>query len=131
MFEWIMEHTKKTAVFAGPMPTMANLLLSTGDFYGTSLSWDGRLFLHQVILRDIPPFPRKILNPENNLANKPKVKVGKCMIRDHICKNSQYFEVYFIRSADCKPPSLRGCGGAGADQEGVLHLLQAPAQRRL
>ena len=30
MFEWIMKNTPTNAVFAGPMPTMANLLLSTG-----------------------------------------------------------------------------------------------------
>ncbi|XP_023338051.1 probable C-mannosyltransferase DPY19L1 [Eurytemora carolleeae] len=29
MFEWIMKNTPTNAVFAGPMPTMANLLLST------------------------------------------------------------------------------------------------------
>ena len=33
MFEWIVQKTPPTAVFAGPMPTMANLLLSTGQIY--------------------------------------------------------------------------------------------------
>ena len=33
MFEWIVKNTPREGVFAGPMPTMANLLLSTGNPY--------------------------------------------------------------------------------------------------
>ncbi|VDN02951.1 unnamed protein product [Thelazia callipaeda] len=30
LFQWVLEHTKSDSVFAGPMPDMANLKLSTG-----------------------------------------------------------------------------------------------------